>query len=64
MVDTISSLVCCEYEHDQWIDAPLAARKKGLMLPPGLGFNAMSQKLWRHHNLLPEGFILVVAGND
>ena len=45
MVDTISSLACCEYEHDQWkVDVTISGSQKGLMLPPGLGFNAMSQK--------------------
>ena len=45
MVDTISSLACCEYEHDQWkVDVTISGSQKGLMLPPGLGFNAMSRK--------------------
>jgi alanine-glyoxylate transaminase / serine-glyoxylate transaminase / serine-pyruvate transaminase len=45
MVDTISGLGSLEYEHDAWgIDISVAGSQKGLMLPPGLGFNAISEK--------------------
>jgi alanine-glyoxylate transaminase/serine-glyoxylate transaminase/serine-pyruvate transaminase len=45
MVDTISGLASMEYEHDAWgIDISVAGSQKGLMLPPGLGFNAVSEK--------------------
>ena len=45
MVDTISSLGSIEYKHDEWqVDVTVAGSQKGLMLPPGLGFNAVSQK--------------------
>jgi alanine-glyoxylate transaminase/serine-glyoxylate transaminase/serine-pyruvate transaminase len=45
MVDTISGLGSMEYEHDAWgIDVSVAGSQKGLMLPPGLGFNAISEK--------------------
>ena len=45
MVDTISGLGSMEYEHDAWgIDVSVAGSQKGLMLPPGLGFNAVSDK--------------------
>ncbi|OAF01206.1 serine--glyoxylate aminotransferase [Bradyrhizobium centrolobii] len=45
MVDTISGLGSMEYEHDAWgIDVSVAGSQKGLMLPPGLGFNAVSEK--------------------
>jgi alanine-glyoxylate transaminase/serine-glyoxylate transaminase/serine-pyruvate transaminase len=45
MVDTISGLASMEYEHDAWgIDVSVAGSQKGLMLPPGLGFNAISEK--------------------
>jgi alanine-glyoxylate transaminase / serine-glyoxylate transaminase / serine-pyruvate transaminase len=45
MVDTISGLGSMEYEHDAWgIDISIAGSQKGLMLPPGLGFNAVSEK--------------------
>ena len=45
MVDTISGLGSMDYQHDAWgIDISVAGSQKGLMLPPGLGFNAISDK--------------------
>ena len=45
MVDTISGLASLEYEHDAWgIDVSIAGSQKGMMLPPGLGFNALSER--------------------
>jgi len=45
MVDTISSLGSMEYRHDEWgVDVTVAGSQKGLMLPPGLSFNAVSEK--------------------
>ena len=45
MVDTISSLASMEYRHDAWrVDVTVGGSQKGLMLPPGLGFNAVSDK--------------------
>ncbi len=45
MVDAISSLGSMEYRHDEWgVDVTIGGSQKGLMLPPGLGFNAISQK--------------------
>ena len=45
MVDTISGLGSLDYRHDQWgVDVTVAGSQKGLMLPPGLGFNAVSEK--------------------
>ncbi len=45
MVDTISSLASIDYRHEEWgIDVTVGCSQKGLMLPPGLGFNAVSQK--------------------
>ena len=45
MVDSISGLASLEYEHDAWgIDVSIAGSQKGMMLPPGLGFNALSEK--------------------
>jgi len=45
MVDTISSLASIEYRHDAWgVDVTVAGSQKGLMLPPGLSFNAVSEK--------------------
>jgi alanine-glyoxylate transaminase/serine-glyoxylate transaminase/serine-pyruvate transaminase len=45
MVDTISSLGSIEYRHEQWgVDVTVGCSQKGLMLPPGLGLNAISEK--------------------
>ena len=45
MVDTISSLASIDYRHDEWgVDITVAGSQKGLMLPPGLSFNAISDK--------------------
>src|SRR5688572_22400319 len=45
LVDTISSLGSIAYEHDAWgVDVTVSCSQKGLMLPPGLGFNAVSDK--------------------
>ena len=45
MVDTISSLGSIDYRHDEWgVDVTVGCSQKGLMLPPGLGFNAVSDK--------------------
>ncbi|MEH2510064.1 alanine-glyoxylate transaminase/serine-glyoxylate transaminase/serine-pyruvate transaminase [Nitrobacteraceae bacterium AZCC 1564] len=45
LVDTISSLGSIEYDHDGWgVDVTVSCSQKGLMLPPGLGFNAVSDK--------------------
>ena len=45
MVDTISSLASIDYRHDEWgVDVTVAGSQKGLMLPPGLSFNAVSDR--------------------
>jgi alanine-glyoxylate transaminase/serine-glyoxylate transaminase/serine-pyruvate transaminase len=45
MVDTISSLASIDYRHAEWgVDVTVAGSQKGLMLPPGLSFNAVSDK--------------------
>lgn len=45
MVDTISSLGSIDFRHDEWgVDVTVAGSQKGLMLPPGLSFNAVSEK--------------------
>jgi alanine-glyoxylate transaminase/serine-glyoxylate transaminase/serine-pyruvate transaminase len=45
LVDTVSSLASIDYRHDEWgVDVAVSASQKGLMLPPGLGFNAVSEK--------------------
>ncbi len=48
MVDTISSLGSMNYQHEAWgVDVTVSGSQKGLMLPPGLSFNAMSDKALR-----------------
>ena len=45
MVDTISSLASSDFCHDEWgVDVTVSGSQKGLMLPPGLSFNAISKK--------------------
>lgn len=45
LVDTISGLGSAEYRHDEWgVDVAVSCSQKGLMLPPGLGFTAISEK--------------------
>jgi alanine-glyoxylate transaminase/serine-glyoxylate transaminase/serine-pyruvate transaminase len=45
LVDTISSLASIDYRHDEWgVDVTVCCSQKGLMLPPGLGLNAVSAK--------------------
>ncbi len=45
MVDTISSLASIDFRHDEWgVDVTVAGSQKGLMLPPGLSFNALNGK--------------------
>jgi alanine-glyoxylate transaminase/serine-glyoxylate transaminase/serine-pyruvate transaminase len=45
MVDAISSLGCADYRHDEWgVDVTIAGSQKGLMVPPGLSFTAISDK--------------------
>lgn len=45
MVDAVSSLASIDYRHDEWgVDVTICGSQKGLMLPPGLGFNAVSDK--------------------
>ena len=69
MVDTISSLASIEYRHDAWgVDVTVGASQKGLMLPPGLSFNAVGPKAieasrasgfaksyWRWQDMLDSG---------
>jgi alanine-glyoxylate transaminase/serine-glyoxylate transaminase/serine-pyruvate transaminase len=45
IVDAVSSLASMDYRHDEWgVDVTVTGSQKGLMLPPGLGFNALSEK--------------------
>ncbi|HEY7806150.1 MAG TPA: aminotransferase class V-fold PLP-dependent enzyme [Croceibacterium sp.] len=48
LVDTISSLASTDYRHDEWgVDVTIGGAQKGLMLPPGMSFNAVSEKAVR-----------------
>ena len=50
VVDTISSLGSIDYRHDEWsVDVTVGASQKGLMLPPGLSFNAIGEKALAAH---------------
>ncbi|HKU65885.1 MAG TPA: aminotransferase class V-fold PLP-dependent enzyme [Rhizomicrobium sp.] len=45
VVDSISGLACADFRHDEWgVDVTISGSQKGLMLPPGLGFNALSPR--------------------
>ena len=45
LVDTISGLACADLRHDEWgVDVTVGGSQKGLMLPPGIGFNAISPR--------------------
>ena len=59
LVDTISSLASIDYRHDEWgVDVTVAGSQKGLMLPPGLSFNAVSAKALAaaEHAKLPRSY--------
>jgi alanine-glyoxylate transaminase / serine-glyoxylate transaminase / serine-pyruvate transaminase len=59
MVDTISSLGSIDYRHDEWgVDVTVGGSQKGLMLPPGLSFNAISAKALEasQHAKLPRSY--------
>jgi alanine-glyoxylate transaminase/serine-glyoxylate transaminase/serine-pyruvate transaminase len=59
MVDTISGLASADYRHDEWgVDVSISGSQKGLMLPPGISFNALSPKALQANKLatLPRSF--------
>ncbi|MDK3023254.1 aminotransferase class V-fold PLP-dependent enzyme [Cupriavidus taiwanensis] len=59
LVDTISGLGSADYRHDQWgVDVTVSGSQKGLMLPPGISFNALSPKAIAasEHAKLPRAF--------
>lgn len=59
LVDTISGLASMDYRHDEWgVDVTVSGSQKGLMLPPGLSFNAVSAKALKaaDHAKLPRSF--------
>lgn len=59
LVDTISGLASADYRHDEWgVDVTISGSQKGLMLPPGIGFNALSPKAIEasKNAMLPKSF--------
>ena len=59
MVDTVSGLASADYRHDEWgVDVGVSGSQKGLMLPPGISFNALSPKAIEasKHAKLPRAF--------
>ena len=59
MVDTISGLASADFRHDEWgVDVSVSGSQKGLMLPPGISFNALSPKALEasRHARLPRSF--------
>lgn len=70
LVDTISSLGAIDYRHDEWgVDVTISGSQKGLMLPPGLSFNAISAKALRARETagLPKSFwdwLPILAANQ
>ncbi|MFN2330262.1 MAG: alanine--glyoxylate aminotransferase family protein [Halomonas sp.] len=59
LVDTISGLCSADYRHDEWgVDVTISGSQKGLMLPPGISFNAISEKAIEasRHNRMPKSF--------
>jgi len=70
MVDTISGLGSIDYRHDEWgVDVTVAGSQKGMMLPPGLSFNAVSAKAMEasRHARLPRAYWdweEIVAANE
>jgi alanine-glyoxylate transaminase/serine-glyoxylate transaminase/serine-pyruvate transaminase len=70
LVDTISSLGSIDYRHDEWgVDVTVAGSQKGLMLPPGLAFNAISKKALAAHRTakLPRSYFdwdPLIAANE
>jgi alanine-glyoxylate transaminase/serine-glyoxylate transaminase/serine-pyruvate transaminase len=70
LVDTISSLACTEFRHDDWgVDVTVGGSQKGLMLPPGLGFNAVSERALdaAHRATLPRSYwdwAPIIAANE
>lgn len=59
MVDTVSSIGSVDYRHDEWgVDVTIGGSQKGMMLPPGLSFNAISNKALAavKHSTMPRAF--------
>ncbi len=59
LVDTISGLASADYRHDEWgVDVTISGSQKGLMLPPGISFNAASKRAIEasQHSTLPKSY--------
>jgi alanine-glyoxylate transaminase/serine-glyoxylate transaminase/serine-pyruvate transaminase len=59
MVDTVASLAASDFRMDQWgVDVSVGAGQKGLMLPPGISFTAVSEKALRagHNSMMPRRY--------
>ncbi len=60
LVDSVSGIGSADYEHDKWgVDVTVAGSQKGLMLPPGIGFNALSPKAIEasKHSKFPKAYL-------
>jgi len=60
IVDSVSGIGSADYEHDKWgVDVTVAGSQKGLMLPPGIGFNALSPKAIEasKHSTFPKAYL-------
>ena len=60
IVDSVSGIGSADYEHDKWgVDVTVAGSQKGLMLPPGIGFNALSPKAIEasKHSKFPKAYL-------
>ena len=65
MVDSISGLASADYRHDEWgVDVTVSGSQKGLMLPPGLGFNALSPKAIEAAKTAQAAQVLLGLGRD
>ena len=63
MVDTISSLASTDYRHDEWgVDVTVGGAQKGLMLPPGMSFNAVSDKALHASKTVEAAEVVLVRG--
>lgn len=59
LVDTISGLASADYRHDEWgVDVTISGSQKGLMLPPGISFNAVSKRALEasKHTTMPRSY--------
>ena len=64
IVDAVSSLASMDFRQDEWqVDVAVVGSQKGLMLPPGLGFNAVSEKALAANQTAPEPELLGLAGH-